>query len=104
MMRRSVIEAVGGYAASLQVSQDFDLWVRVLRVGKIHNLPGVLTHRTVKADSISIAKRRRQIATTMTILARELRRSGRREIAFGLAVHGLKLAVPNWLRRRRFIG
>ncbi len=42
MMRRSAVEAVGGYDESFPVGQDLDLFLRLTEVGKAANLPVTL--------------------------------------------------------------
>jgi glycosyltransferase involved in cell wall biosynthesis len=42
MFRRSQIQAIGGYDSTLRRYQDYDLWLRCLRLGSIANLPAPL--------------------------------------------------------------
>jgi glycosyltransferase involved in cell wall biosynthesis len=39
MFRRSQVQALGGYDAAYPSSEDYDLWVRLLRTGRILTLP-----------------------------------------------------------------
>jgi glycosyltransferase involved in cell wall biosynthesis len=41
MFRREEVLAEGGYAEEFPSSEDYDLWVRLLRRGRIHSLPMV---------------------------------------------------------------
>jgi glycosyltransferase involved in cell wall biosynthesis len=43
MYRREEIERVGGYRAAFDGAEDYDLWIRLTREGRIANLPGQLT-------------------------------------------------------------
>ncbi|MCA5922366.1 glycosyltransferase [Curtobacterium oceanosedimentum] len=43
LMRRSALEAVGGYDTRCVRMQDYDLWLRLATVGKVANLPERLT-------------------------------------------------------------
>lgn len=43
MYKREEIERVGGYRAAFDGAEDYDLWIRLTREGRIANLPGQLT-------------------------------------------------------------
>lgn len=47
LLRRSVLDQVGGYDTALRYGQDRDLWFRLLPVTNMHNLPEPLCYRTV---------------------------------------------------------
>ena len=42
MMRRDVVQSVGGYHAAFKHCEDYDLWLRLLDVTRLANLPDVL--------------------------------------------------------------
>lgn len=56
VMRREVLETVGGYDETLPVAQDYDLWLRMSRVTKMANLPEVLLRRRLTPGRISSAR------------------------------------------------
>lgn len=57
MMRADAFRAVGGYRKLAgRYSQDYDLWLRLMEVGKIDALPEPLVRYRVHADMISITK------------------------------------------------
>lgn len=45
MMRRAIVERVGGYDPAFPVAQDYDLWMRMSRVTRMANLPQPLVVR-----------------------------------------------------------
>lgn len=49
MMRRDVVEAVGGYDESFTVAQDYDLWARLATVTQLANLREPLVSRRLHA-------------------------------------------------------
>ena len=53
MMRRSVVEQVGGYDPAFPVAQDYDLWMRMSRVTRMANLPEPLVVRRILPGRIS---------------------------------------------------
>ncbi|PSQ45208.1 hypothetical protein BRD17_02065 [Halobacteriales archaeon SW_7_68_16] len=60
LMRRSAVEAVGGYDDDLDFIEDFDLWARMARETEIHNLDAPLYTFSIHDRSI-YATRLREI-------------------------------------------
>lgn len=59
MMRRRVVEAIGGYAEGedFKAVEDYDLWMRASRHFKIANLPQyLLKHRTYEGQVSRISE------------------------------------------------
>ncbi len=52
-VRRAALEAVRGYNVDFPVTADFDLWLRLAEIGKIHNLPEILIKIRVVEEGIS---------------------------------------------------
>jgi GT2 family glycosyltransferase len=75
MMRRSAVQAVGGYRDQYNNSEDLDLWLRLAERGRVANLPDILiryrrhyasvchnkfeNQRRMKRDIVSEAYQRR---------------------------------------------
>ena len=78
MVRRSALQAVGGYRSFFRCSQDYDLFLRLSELGPLANLPDVLSDWVMEPESISFRKRRLQAAYAeiARTCARD-RRSGR---------------------------
>jgi glycosyltransferase involved in cell wall biosynthesis len=53
MMRKSVLEAVGGYNEAYPFAQDYELWVRLAAHTQLANLPEVLVMRRFHWDAVS---------------------------------------------------
>ena len=53
MIRREVFEKVGYYDETFKYVQDYELWGRIAKIYKLHNLPEVLLTRKITEDSIS---------------------------------------------------
>lgn len=60
LVRRSVIFELGGYNERFRVAQDYELWTRVLSVGKAMTLANVLCVRRLGDNNISIRREREQ--------------------------------------------
>ena len=56
MMRRSLVEQVGGYDASFPVAQDYDLWLRLSGVTRMANLPDPLVVRRLVPGRVTLER------------------------------------------------
>jgi hypothetical protein len=63
MYRKPAVMQAGAYQRGLETAQDYDLWVRLSRVGKMANLPDRLVHYRIHAQSVSATKRAQQAET-----------------------------------------
>lgn len=61
MMRRQAYEAVGGYRDVFCVSQDIDLWLRMVQRYDVDNLPERLVQWRVSRDGIYASQREKQL-------------------------------------------
>lgn len=61
MMRRHALEAVGGYRDAFQVSQDFDLWLRMGERFDLDNLPEMLCRWRMNPEGVYVARRATQL-------------------------------------------
>lgn len=55
--RRAAYDAVGGYRPEFRYAQDSDLWLRMIRLGRLSTVPQVLYHRTLYPSGISYEPR-----------------------------------------------
>ncbi len=76
MIRKSAFEQVGGYDTRFQTSQDKLLWLRLLQVGPLENLPDCLLRYRVHGQSISQARSAQQAADLQQIVAEARRKHG----------------------------
>jgi glycosyltransferase involved in cell wall biosynthesis len=53
MMRRAVVERIGGYDETMTQAEDLDLWLRLGEVGQLANLPEALVQYRLHANSVS---------------------------------------------------
>jgi len=56
VMRRSVLDEVGGYDPSFPVAQDYDLWMRLSRVTRLANLAEPLVIRRLAPGRVSAVR------------------------------------------------
>jgi GT2 family glycosyltransferase len=78
MIRRTVLEALGGYRPEFDSAQDYDLWLRILDAGfEIDNLPRVLLRYRSHSASVSSTRRASQrVCALMARAASRMRRDG----------------------------
>jgi hypothetical protein len=62
--------SVGGYNSNLVVAHDYDLWIRLLKKGKGHNLNKVLGVFRIHKESISAKKEQIMICEAFQVQLR----------------------------------
>ena len=80
MLRRSVLEAAGGYRAGYRFAEDYDLWRRMIAHGRAANLPEVLLRQRYYSSSTSGRNRAQQDAVSDRIGAEMLKERLGREV------------------------
>jgi glycosyltransferase involved in cell wall biosynthesis len=90
--RRSLLEKVGLLDEDLQFAMDFDLWLRMAKVGEFKLIPEVLATYRFTTDSKSVARDKE----FWPEVDRILRRNGLRLSPIYLALHRLGWAHRLW--------
>lgn len=107
LLRRPLLDRVGGYDTALRYGQDRDLWFRLLPVTTMHNLPEPLCYRTVD-PAISTTNQRAQAWQQCQTIHKYIRRyrasplnylSLLEPLAAGLLPAGLKTNARKLLRK-----
>lgn len=70
MFRRSLGEGIGHYDESLAGYQDWDLWLRLGRVGKLYNFPEIFTGYTLWSGGGSFQQQRKNALSAVKIVLR----------------------------------
>ena len=108
MMRRDLVEAVGGYDVELsRGGEDYDLWFKLAERAAIANLPEVLIKRRYTSANISTVRERDHISGALVARRRALA-SGRYPRVYYLYLirPWFAMMVPAWMRgliRRWFL-
>lgn len=83
MMRRALLEEVGGYDAAFEHAEDYELWTRLVEVTRFANLPATLMRYRVHEGMVTRRKRHAMLEATVRVrrsfLARLLGRELSRE-------------------------
>lgn len=67
MYKKTIYNLVGGYNSNFKTSQDFELWNRLIKKGKISMINENLLYRYIIIDSITNKKRFKQFLDTTKI-------------------------------------
>lgn len=65
MLRRDRVLAIGGYRDAFPVCEDWDLWVRLSRVGKLHALPQVLLKLRKHGGNVTVTRMARNLQSVV---------------------------------------
>ncbi len=106
LMRRDLVLALGGYDRRYRYAMDYDLWLRLAEHGRAVTVDEVLATRVMTGVNVASRRERQQIAETIAMRVRALRRRRTLRGSSGLAVAGLAYAAPLPLKRglRRGLG
>jgi glycosyltransferase involved in cell wall biosynthesis len=73
MMRRTLLERLGGYDEALPVAQDYDLWMRMSRITRLANLPAPLVARRLLPGRVSAVRDSERLAAEARVRWRAVR-------------------------------
>ncbi|MBI1964194.1 MAG: glycosyltransferase [Candidatus Rokubacteria bacterium] len=100
MLRRSALDAAGGYDERLAVAQDYDLWMRLSRVTRLANLAEPLVVRRLVPGRVSLERDADRLAAEARVRWRAVAGGA---YPWWCAVFALRpalaLALPGPLRR-----
>ncbi|KZZ46228.1 MAG: glycosyltransferase [Saccharospirillaceae bacterium] len=72
MFRRSSYDQAGGYRKQFKFCQDYDLWLRMIQVGKLATVEEELFHRFVQFSGVSYLPEKSVAQAKYSFLARSL--------------------------------
>jgi glycosyltransferase involved in cell wall biosynthesis len=100
VMRRSVLERVGGYDETFPVAQDYDLWLRFSAITRLANLADPLLIRHLAPGRVTSVRENDRLRAEMRARWRAVRRGTYPPWCAVYAMRpALALAVPRALRR-----
>lgn len=62
MYRKTAISLVGGYRPEFNGAEDYDLWIRLSKIGQIVNINQPLTHYRIHENQVSVKNKETQIS------------------------------------------
>lgn len=68
MFKKSAWEQAGGFNKKLEVCEDWDLWIRLGKLGKLHNFPEYFAYYQESEKSLSHAYYRRSFTYNLAII------------------------------------
>lgn len=75
MVRRSLVEALGGYKEELRYAQDYDLWWRFSQSARLENLPDTLVQVRRSGENLTKTRRQEQLMSALDISLKAVRES-----------------------------
>ena len=72
MFRKDIYEAVGGYDESFKFSQDYDLWLRMIKITDCINITKCLYYLRVHENSISITNNQLQLEHAVRCITKNI--------------------------------
>lgn len=105
--RRTRVVEIGGYCEPFRYAQDYELYLRSVRHGLTFScIPEQLIQRRYSADSITVAKRKKQALFSFAARLMDISEAGSlSDAARTILKYSFILLTPNFLRRlRRSIG
>jgi|GEM_PF-1517701 len=99
--RRSRVIGIGGYNEAFRFAQDYELYLRSARNGLVFScISHELVERRYSANSITVAKRKRQALFSFAARIMDVAETGSIPHAFGvIAKYAFILATPNVFRK-----
>ncbi len=68
MFKREAYDTVGGLS-DMRLAEDYDLWLRLAKIGDIINIPGAETQYTVRANSASGSNGKAKVKIAIVVLS-----------------------------------
>jgi hypothetical protein len=103
-MRRQAVLDVGGYDPRYEYAMDYDLWLRLSERHGVVTLDERLATRRMSSRNVAAREERAQIAETVAMRVRALRRRRTLRGAGGLLLPSISYLTPlplkRWRRRR----
>lgn len=76
MMRRDLVDRVGGYNVACDSAEDLDLWLRMAEICRIENMPFIGLHYRMHLNSVSDRKKEQQLTSASHACASARQRRG----------------------------
>ena len=99
--RRDAALAAGGYDARYRWAADYDLWLRLAERHRLVVIPELLATRQMSSRNVAARREREQIAETIVMRLRAMRRRRSLRGAAGLAPYLASYVTPLALKRAR---
>jgi len=100
MFRRAAYFKTNGYSKSFLIGMDYDLWVRLMEIGEVHNIDEVLTVVRVHDESISMKQSRLKTLEGIKIRYNAYSKFGGNPLLTGFFFlkSTMALILPRWLK------
>lgn len=96
IFRRKPVIDLGGYSENYRYGQDYELWCRLLKVGKIFILPDILLQQRLHSDRISVEKKSAQEVCALTQVKHNIEQLIEKEISLSEAQDLMGFWIGHW--------
>ena len=96
LMRRSILEEVGGYRSAIPLAEDYDLWLRISERYPIVNLPDIVGRYRIHGANCSYADIRRGAESIARAQADAAQRTGETRQPFPADLAQAELGLALW--------
>ncbi len=96
LMRRAVIEEVGGYRSEFPLAEDYDLWLRISERHAVANVPDIVGRYRIHGANGSLTGIRQQAASMTAARAEAAGREPESQRAEGADVADSELELALW--------
>jgi len=84
MFMRHAFEYCGGYREEYAPAEDYDLWLRLMEIGEVANVPDFILAYRYHADNLSSLRTRKQVLASLSgHLSYHRRTQGLSDVAYG---------------------
>ena len=99
MIRKEIIDKLGGYNENFKFIQDYELWFRILRVTKGENLPLFLVKKRYTSEMISFKNNKEQLKQRVALLKEVIERGDYSKFCYIYLLRSyFSLACPVFLK------
>ena len=99
MIKKEIIDKVGGYNEDFKVIQDYELWFRILRVARGENLPLFLVKKRYQPEMISFKNNKEQLRQRIALKKEVIKRGDYPKFCYIYLLRSyLSLVCPTFLK------
>lgn len=99
MIKKEIIDKLGGYNENFKFIQDYELWFRILKVAKGENLPLFLVKKRYQPEMISFKNNKEQLKQRVALLKEVIRRGDYPKFCYFYLLRSyFSLVCPSFLK------
>ena len=96
MYRKKSVVNLGGYSQGSHHAEDYELWCRLIKVGKIVIMPQILLKYRVHDKSVSAENHQQQLNCSLSVVQNNIQKLINQEISLAEAEYLMKFWLGHW--------